>query len=143
MFARTTSSPDETRALGAEIGRLLKPGDLVCLIGDLGAGKTTFVQGLAEGWGSLDQVTSPTFVIVNEYHRTDGQRLYHMDAYRLENALEAEDLDIDSLRAVAPLVVEWADRIPSALPDPSFTLRIHDEGGNVRRFEITGEPANG
>lgn len=109
-------SPEQTRRLGARLGALLEPGDVICLSGDLGAGKTTFVQGLAQGWGSLDLVSSPTFVLVNMYRRPDGQRLYHLDAYRLANALEAEDLDLDLMIEQAPLVVEWPERIQAVLP---------------------------
>ena len=96
MPTRTTHSPAQTRAFGASIGKRLAPGSLVCLHGNLGSGKTTLVQGIAEGWGSVDRVTSPTFVLVNEYRRADGARLYHMDAYRLSGPGEAEDLDIDA-----------------------------------------------
>ena len=76
-------SAEQTRRVGMRLGAMLEPGDIVCLIGDLGAGKTTFVQGLAAGWGSLDPVSSPTFVIVNVYRRLDQRKLYHLDAYRL------------------------------------------------------------
>lgn len=98
------------------IGSLIKTGDLICLSGDLGAGKTTFVQGVAQGWGSLDMVSSPTFVLVNQYRRADGCLLHHLDAYRIESALEAEDLDLDQLLLSGVLIVEWAERISSALP---------------------------
>jgi tRNA threonylcarbamoyladenosine biosynthesis protein TsaE len=98
------------------LGPLLKPGDVICLAGDLGAGKTTFVQGLAAGWGSLDSVSSPTFVLVNLYRRRGGERLYHLDAYRLNCPGEAMDLDIDDLLDKGCLVVEWADRIKAAIP---------------------------
>ncbi|MEW5871986.1 MAG: tRNA (adenosine(37)-N6)-threonylcarbamoyltransferase complex ATPase subunit type 1 TsaE [Chloroflexota bacterium] len=109
-------SAAQTRRAGMHLGAALQPGDVVCLIGDLGAGKTTLVQGIAAGWGSLDQVSSPTFVLVNVYRRPDGARLYHLDAYRLAGAAEAQDLDIDALIEQGPLVVEWADRIAEALP---------------------------
>ena len=109
-------SPEQTRRAGMRMGALLEPGDLVCLSGDLGAGKTTLVQGLAQGWGSLDAVSSPTFVLVNMYRRSDGMRLYHLDAYRLASALEAEDLDLDQLLETGALVVEWPERIAGALP---------------------------
>jgi tRNA threonylcarbamoyladenosine biosynthesis protein TsaE len=109
-------SPEQTRRLGARLGGLMEPGDLVCLAGDLGSGKTTLVQGIAQGWGSLDTVTSPTFVLVNEYRRPNGSRLFHLDAYRLENWLQGEDLDIDRMVASGPLVVEWPERIQQALP---------------------------
>jgi tRNA threonylcarbamoyladenosine biosynthesis protein TsaE len=110
-------SVEQTRRVGMRLGTLLSAGDVVCLAGDLGSGKTTLVQGLAAGWGSPDAVTSPTFVLVNLYRRPDGGCFYHLDAYRLKNALEAEELDLDAMISAGPLVVEWADRIKVAL-DP-------------------------
>lgn len=115
-FEFISRSPEQTRRLGARLGTLLLPGDLVCLSGDLGSGKTTMVQGLAQGWGTLDQVSSPTFVLVNEYRRPDQQSLFHLDAYRLKNALEAEDLDLDRMLESGALVLEWAERIAPILP---------------------------
>ena len=109
-------SPEQTRRLGVRLVSLLQTSDLICLSGDLGAGKTTFVQGIAQGWGSLDNVSSPTFVLVNEYRRPGGHCLFHLDAYRLANWLEAEDLDIDRMLESGPLVIEWPDRIKEALP---------------------------
>jgi tRNA threonylcarbamoyladenosine biosynthesis protein TsaE len=111
------------------LGGLLRPGDLVCLVGELGSGKTTLVQGIAAGWGSLDAACSPTFVLVNVYRRPDRGRLFHLDAYRLDSAAEAEDLDIDSMLESGPLVVEWADRIRAALPENCLwvTLRWIDD----------------
>jgi tRNA threonylcarbamoyladenosine biosynthesis protein TsaE len=110
-------SPDQTRRIGARLGSLLKAGDVLCLHGDLGAGKTTLVQGIAQGWGSPDPVTSPTFVLVNNYRRPDGQQISHLDAYRLSNAQEAEELDLVYLLENGPLIVEWPLRILSALPE--------------------------
>lgn len=106
------------------IGSLIKTGDLICLSGDLGAGKTTFVQGLAQGWGSLDGVSSPTFVLVNQYRRADGCLLHHLDAYRIESVLEAEDLDLDQLLQTGGLVVEWAERISDALPPENLKIEM-------------------
>jgi tRNA threonylcarbamoyladenosine biosynthesis protein TsaE len=117
-------SPEQTRRLGIRIGALVQPGDLICLSGDLGAGKTTFVQGLAKGWGSVDAVTSPTFVLVNQYRRIDGRLLHHLDAYRIETALEAEDLDLDDLLSTGVLVVEWAERIAAALPQENLQIDL-------------------
>jgi tRNA threonylcarbamoyladenosine biosynthesis protein TsaE len=90
-------SPEQPRRRGFRLGALLGASDLVCLSGDLGTGKTTLVQGIAQGWGSLDLVSSPTFVLVNEYRRPDGCCLYHLDAYRLSSAWEAEDLDLERM----------------------------------------------
>ncbi len=109
-------STEQTRRVGMRLGSLLQTGDTVGLVGELGTGKTTLVQGIAAGWGSLDAVTSPTFVLVNVYRRPNGDQLYHMDAYRLSGAAEAIDLDLDTLLAQGPLLVEWAERAQAALP---------------------------
>lgn len=111
-----SKSPEQTRRLGMRLGALLLPGDTVCLQGNLGAGKTTFVQGMAQGWGSADPATSPTFVLVNEYQRPDGMSLFHLDAYRIETAAEAEELDLETMLAEGVLVVEWPERIAGILP---------------------------
>jgi len=120
----TSRSADQTRRLGIRLGGLLRVGDVVALTGDLGSGKTTFVQGVAKGWGSTDSVSSPTFVLVNEYRRGDGAQLHHMDAYRLETAAEAEDLDLESLLESGSLLVEWAERISGVLPQERLTLEL-------------------
>jgi tRNA threonylcarbamoyladenosine biosynthesis protein TsaE len=112
----TSHSPEQTRRMGMRLGVMLHPGDLVCLAGDLGSGKTTLVQGIAQGWGSLDQVSSPTFVLVNQYRRPDGAVLHHMDAYRLRDAADAEDLDLDFLLETGALIIEWPERIRPVLP---------------------------
>ena len=117
-------SPDQTRHLGARLGASLQAGDVVCLQGDLGAGKTTFVQGVAQGWGSLDAVSSPTFIIVNEYGRDDQSRLFHMDAYRLDSVLEAEQLDLDSMLADGALLIEWPDRIEELVPVENLWINL-------------------
>jgi len=111
------------------LGALLQPGDVVGLVGDLGAGKTVLAQGIAAGWGSLDPVSSPTFVLVNVYRRLDGGRLFHLDTYRLSGPAEAVDLDLEEMMAEGPLVVEWADRIASVLPEEGLwvTLEWLDE----------------
>ena len=90
-------SSQQTQRLGQRLGELLQPGDVVAMTGDLGSGKTTLVQGIAQGWGTIDAVSSPTFVLVNSYRRPDGKLLHHMDAYRIETAIEAEDLDLEEL----------------------------------------------
>lgn len=109
-------SAEQTRRVGMRLGALLAVGDVVGLAGDLGSGKTTLVQGLAAGWGSLDPVSSPTFVLINLYRRPEGNCLYHLDAYRLNSAAEAEELDLEVMLESGPLVIEWADRIREALP---------------------------
>jgi tRNA threonylcarbamoyladenosine biosynthesis protein TsaE len=98
------------------LGALLAPGDVVCLSGELGAGKTTLVQGIARGWGSLDAVSSPSFVLVNVYRRPDRLILNHLDAYRMRSSQEAEELDLDIMLDQGPLVMEWPERISSVVP---------------------------
>ncbi|MEW6178745.1 MAG: tRNA (adenosine(37)-N6)-threonylcarbamoyltransferase complex ATPase subunit type 1 TsaE [Chloroflexota bacterium] len=117
-------SADQTRRLGMRLGGLLKKGDVVLLQGELGSGKTTLVQGMAQGWGSLDPVSSPTFVLVNVYRRPDGESLYHLDAYRLKSPGEAMDLDLDWLLESGALVVEWPENIQAALPAEHLLVRL-------------------
>jgi tRNA threonylcarbamoyladenosine biosynthesis protein TsaE len=131
---------EQTRRVGMRLGALLQRSDLVCLIGDLGAGKTTLVQGISAGWGSLDPASSPTFVLVNVYRRPEGEKLFHLDAYRLSGAAEAEDLDIDALLDAGPLVIEWADRIREALPKEQLwvTLEWVDDNQRDMVFSASG-----
>lgn len=137
-------SPDQTRRLGARLGAVLRPGDVICLQGDLGAGKTTFVQGVARGWGSLDSVSSPTFIIVNEYRRADGDLLFHMDAYRLDSAPEAEELDLDSMLADGALLIEWPERIDGLVPTEHLWIKLEhvDEEGREMKFRAVGRRYN-
>lgn len=124
------------------LGGLLEPGDLVCLQGELGAGKTTLVQGLAQGWGSLDPVSSPTFVLVNEYRRSDGCRLFHMDAYRLGSGAEAAELDIDWMLAEGALVVEWPERVPGILPEQALTINFEYVAEEQRQMRFNARGAH-
>ncbi|GAB1471024.1 tRNA (adenosine(37)-N6)-threonylcarbamoyltransferase complex ATPase subunit type 1 TsaE [Chloroflexota bacterium] len=125
MIEFFSRSPEQTRRIGMRLGGLLKPGDMICLQGDLGAGKTTFTQGLAQGWGALDAVSSPTFILVNLYRRADGSQFFHMDAYRLETIPEAEELDLDSMLAEGALIIEWPERLGDLIPNEH--LHIHLE----------------
>lgn len=132
-------SPEQTRRLGVRLGELLDPGDLICLIGDLGAGKTTLVQGIAQGWGTLDAVSSPTFVLVNQYRRPDGSCLYHMDAYRMASAWEAEDLDLDRMIETGPLIIEWPERIQEALPSDHLQIKMRWVADEQRAMAFHGK----
>ena len=133
-FEFFSRSPDQTRRIGMRLGELLQPMDIICLNGELGAGKTTLVQGIAKGWGTGDSVTSPTFVLVNNYSRPDGAEMNHLDAYRLENALEAEDLDLERMISAGPLVVEWSDRIRAALPENRLVISMSWVSDENRRL---------
>lgn len=133
-------SPEQTRRVGMRLGSLLQPGDVVCLSGDLGSGKTTLVQGIASGWGSLDAVSSPTFVLVNVYRCLGSRRLFHLDAYRLQNAAEAEELDVQNMLENGPVLVEWADRVRAALPGEHIwvALKYVDEYQRDLMFTARG-----
>lgn len=134
-------SPEQTRRVGMRLGAALRPGDVICLQGDLGAGKTTFVQGLAQGWGTLDAVSSPTFIIVNLYRRADGAQLFHMDAYRLDSLSEAEELDMESMLAQGPLLIEWPERIQGLIPPNRIWLEMEylAEEHRKMRFKSQGK----
>lgn len=135
-FEVISRSPEQTRRVGMRLGELLRTGDVVGLEGELGTGKTTLVQGLASGWGSLDPVSSPSYVLVNVYRRLDGGKLFHLDAYRLQDASEAADLDITSMIEEGPLVVEWADRIEGALPEHRLWVSMRWIAEEQRDFTI-------
>lgn len=124
MLSFISHSPEQTRQWGQSLGALLRPGDCICLQGDLGAGKTTLVQGMAAGWGAHDEVSSPTFVLVNVYRGEHNQRLFHLDTYRIESPAEAEELDLDSMLTQGPLVVEWPERIQPVLPSEHLWIAL-------------------
>ena len=126
---RETSAPEETEAAGEELGRRLRKGDLVLLKGELGAGKTTFVRGIARGTGSTAPVASPTFQLVRVY--PGRLQLAHVDLYRLEKSEELRDLSLDELLDAGAVVVEWGDRIE--VPDAAL-IEIEHLGGDRRRI---------
>ena len=133
-------SPQQTRRIGARLGGALQPGDVICLRGDLGAGKTTFVQGAAQGWGSVDSVSSPTFILVNVYRRADGSQLFHMDAYRLNSTPEAEELDLDTMLAQGALLIEWPERLDGLVPPEHLWIALEhvDEEDRKMNFKARG-----
>jgi len=130
-------SPEQTRRVGIRLGGLLQVGDVICLEGNLGAGKTTLVQGVAQGWGSLDPVSSPTYMIVNEYRHPNEQRLYHLDAYRLAGAQDAEILDFARMLTQGAMVIEWPERIKEILPDTRLWVQMRWMGIEQRNLLIT------
>ena len=134
-------SPEQTERLGVRLGELAQPGDLFCLAGDLGAGKTTFAKGIARGWGALDRVTSPSFVLVNEYRRADSNRLYHFDAFRLGSTQEASALGLSEIfNGSGPVMVEWPDRVLAVIPQDRLWVNLEwvDDVRRNLRFEATG-----
>lgn len=114
---------EETKRFGIKLGSLLKPRDVVCLIGDLGAGKTTLTKSIGLGLGVDDYITSPTFVLINEY--TGRIPVYHFDVYRLENVEELYDLGFDEyFYGKGVSIIEWADKIEKLLPEERIVLDI-------------------
>ena len=133
-FDFLSHSSEQTRRLGMRIGALLHTGDVVCLQGELGSGKTTFAQGLAAGWGSLDDVSSPTFILVNVYRHADGSQLFHLDTYRIESTMEAEDLDLDAMLNAGPLVIEWPERMAGILPPERLWIKLEYVDDDCRQL---------
>ena len=135
----TVPTADEMQALGHELAAELSAGDLVVLTGDLGAGKTTFVQGLAAGLGAPGPVLSPTFVIARVY-RGGRVPLVHVDAYRLGSRVEVDDLDLDADIAESITVVEWGDGLVDSLSADRIVIAIRrstDEADETRFVEVT------
>jgi tRNA threonylcarbamoyladenosine biosynthesis protein TsaE len=133
-----SQSEEETRALGLTIAGLLPPYGLVLLIGDLGAGKTTLAQAIAEARGvaRAEDVSSPTFSLIHEYG--DPISLYHVDLYRLDTPEQARRLGIQDIYDASALVlVEWGERFPELLPENRFEIRIRHAGESARKIEIS------
>src|SRR5216683_2649436 len=134
--AFTTTSEAETAAVGRELAATLAAGDIVLLFGDLGAGKTAFVRGLAEGLGiAADEVSSPTFTLVQEY-RGGRLPLFHIDLYRLDDPREIDDLGLDELIADGVLAIEWAEKLPRPTPG-AIIVRIAHGDADSRTVTLT------
>ncbi len=134
----TLPTPADTHALGRRLGGLLRAGDLMVLTGDLGAGKTTFTQGLGEGLGVRGPVTSPTFVIARVHPSLgEGPGLVHVDAYRLGDAAELDDLDLDTDLDEAVTVVEWGSGLAEALSEDRLELALARAEDDVRTLTVT------
>lgn len=147
-----TDSPPATQRIGVAIGRTVAAGQVIALCGDLGAGKTTLVQGIAAGMGVHARVTSPTFILVNEYVAEDSRRLVHIDAYRLaERATLADaatfgladlltEAGMDGVNVVA---IEWADRVATLLPADLLTITLiaSEDDPDARILQLTATGA--
>ena len=130
-------SAEETQALGLRLGSRLGRGDVVACIGPLGAGKTCFLQGLARGLGVTAPVTSPTFVLVNQYR--GRVPVYHVDAYRTGSLTELVELGLEELlHGEGVTIVEWADKLLPLLPPRTITATIMGLGDEPREIELAG-----
>ena len=134
-----SASPVETRELAEALGALLAGGEFICLYGDLGAGKTTFVQGMAKGLGVREEyITSPSFALVNEY--AGRTPLYHIDLYRLSGPEDIEDIGFAEYPGDGVAAVEWPERAGDFLPGDRLEISIEYEGeGRRMNFMATGE----
>ncbi|MBA7564907.1 MAG: tRNA (adenosine(37)-N6)-threonylcarbamoyltransferase complex ATPase subunit type 1 TsaE [Dehalococcoidia bacterium] len=131
----TTRSPEQTQQFGTRLGKIARPGDVILLVGKLGAGKTCLTQGIAWGLGIDDYAASPSFVLVRElYGRLP---LYHLDFYRLENLAEIAELGLDEyFYGQGVSVVEWAEKALSLLPPENLLIEMEYIADNERRLEL-------
>ena len=135
-YELVTRGPEVTQELGARIGELAAPGDIYLLSGPLGAGKTCFTQGIAQGLGVVEPVVSPSFVLVRELH--GRLPLYHIDLYRLDDIAEIIELGLDEyLYGSGVCVIEWAEKGSRALPAEHLLVQIDYVSKNGRRFKLT------
>jgi len=134
-----THSPEETIAFGRTLAELLAPPKLVLLRGDLGAGKTTLVKGIAAAFDAAaeEDVTSPTFTLIHEY-RGPSANLFHIDLYRIDTLRELETLGLDDLRSDnSILLIEWGEKFPSLVRERDVEIALERDGENGRRIQIT------
>lgn len=132
-----SKSEQETHAIGYRIGTLLKSGDIICLTGDLGAGKTVLTKGIARGLGVKEDVTSPTFTLIHEY--MGRIPLYHFDVYRIGSIEEMEDLGYEEyFYGSGACVIEWASQIRELIPKDHLWIEIRTKGENEREIRLSG-----
>ena len=136
----TTHSPEETIAFGRTLGSLLAPPKVVLLRGDLGAGKTTLVKGIAAAFNAAEEedVTSPTFTLIHEY-RGPQASLYHIDLYRIDTPRELDTLALDDLRSDnSILLIEWGEKFPQFVRERDLEISLEREGESSRRIKVSG-----
>lgn len=143
-YSIRTASAEETKQVASALASFLQPGDVVLLSGDLGAGKTQFVQGVAAGLGIVDDVTSPTFNILLSYE--GALPLYHFDLYRLNEPEQLEDIDFfGTVEGDGASFVEWGDRFPREMPDDilEVAITVGEDGKRLIAARATGARSNG
>ncbi|MCY3714432.1 MAG: tRNA (adenosine(37)-N6)-threonylcarbamoyltransferase complex ATPase subunit type 1 TsaE [Gemmatimonadetes bacterium] len=144
-----TDGPGQTARVGRRLAAWLAPGDTVRVSGDLGAGKTCFIQGICAGLGIAEPVTSPTFTLVNEYYGLLGQPgqpgqpgrvpVAHFDLYRLDDPASVLNLGFDEYLDACVCLVEWGDKFPEIMPSDAVTVNIEIGAGTRRTLEIAGD----
>jgi len=138
-FEFTSRDAQHTHQIGRALGSCLQPGDVICLSGTLGAGKTALTQGIAAAWGALEAVTSPTFTLVHEHRRAhDDGVLYHVDCYRLSGARDAWGIGLDDmLLDQAVVIIEWPENIQDALPAERLWITLALIENGQRHIEVS------
>lgn len=132
-----SASPEATREIAARLATAAQPGDVVCLWGELGAGKTVFAKGFGAGLGVTDTISSPSFVLMGEY--TGRLPLFHIDLYRLSSAREAIDGGLlDDRQAAGVVLIEWPDRLGDAVPEDRLDVRIDGGADEIRTLRLEG-----
>lgn len=136
-----SSSVEQTVRLGVRLGELLEIGDIICLAGELGTGKTALARGIGRGWGASHRVTSPTFTLVNEYPRlSDGRILYHIDCYRLEMSADVMTAGLeDILDDGGAIMIEWPERIADLVPAERFWIELRHISETRRGLRIQAQ----
>lgn len=137
-FKVETNSAKETQKIGKILGSLCQGGEVFCLEGDLGGGKTTFTKGLASGLGIKEEVLSPTFILAKEYYTPSGLEFYHLDIYRIQNPQEIEELNFFEIikKPNAIIVIEWADKIKDLLPKENCLIQFTYQGKEKRQIHF-------
>lgn len=135
----TSNSVEQTERLGVRLGQLLQARDVVCLLGEMGVGKTALARGVGRGWGSAVRVTSPTFTLINEYPRPrDGRTLYHLDCYRLNSAADIETIGLDDIfDRDGAVIIEWSERILAWLPKDRLQIELTYLNNTRRGLHLT------
>lgn len=142
MVQLVSTSPEATRAFAASLAAVAEPGDVVCLWGELGAGKTVFAKGFGAGLGVRDNISSPSFVLMGEY--AGRLPLFHIDLYRLASAREVvEGGLLDDRQATGAVLIEWPDRLGDALPEDRVDVRIDGGADEPRDLRLQGHGAIG
>lgn len=136
-----STAPEKTFSFGRQLGQLLQEGSVLCLIGDLGAGKTLLVQGIAQGLGLNEEITSPTFTVMNVYE--GNIPVYHFDLYRLESPEQLVDIGFDEYTNAGGIaIIEWPDKFPGFMPDSYLRIELIKTGDNDRLIKVSSQGAH-